>query len=128
MFTFDQINDVHDQFGKANTLFQYAQALNALGVIYVNSYVTDGRSEYFGKDGYVVKSPTHHKTFTVAEKSSEETFHKYMQLAKEGQLGYVKMSKGFAESGVEMWRIDTEKATLTYYDKSGKQLLVEELS
>jgi len=128
MFTLDQITSIHDQLGNADTLFQYAQALNKLGVTRFDSYVTDGHSEYFSKDGHVVKSPSYHETFIIAKKSNEEAFHKYMRLSEEGTLGYVEMSKGFAESGVEKWTMDTDKATFTYYDKSGKQLLVEELS
>ena len=128
MFTLDQITNVHDRLGNAKTLFEYAKALNALGVMYADSYITDGHSEYFGKDGYVVKSPSYHQTFEVAENSNEETFHEYMELSEQGKIGYVEMSEGFAKSGVEKWTMDTSRATFTYYDKSGKQLLVEELS
>ena len=51
MFTFEQINDIHDRLGNAETLAQYLEALKNIGVDKYDSFITDGHSEYFGKDG-----------------------------------------------------------------------------
>ena len=34
------------------------------------------------------------------------------------------MSKGLADSGIEKWTFDTNKMTITYYDKGGNEILV----
>jgi uncharacterized protein YbcV (DUF1398 family) len=38
---------------------------------------------------------------------------------------YLEMSKGLAESGIEKWTVDTNRMTMTFYDKAGKEMLVE---
>ena len=57
MFTLDQINNIHDSLGNAETLAQYLEALKDIGVDKYDSFITDGHSEYFGKDGHKVISP-----------------------------------------------------------------------
>jgi hypothetical protein len=46
MFTLEQINEIHDRLGRAESLAQYVKALNALGVETYDSYIMDGHSEY----------------------------------------------------------------------------------
>ncbi len=35
------------------------------------------------------------------------------------------MSKGLAESGIEKWTVDTNRMTLTFYDKAGTKMQIE---
>src|SRR5690348_6742804 len=119
MFTLEHIHDIHDRFGKADTLSHYLQALKATGVETYDSFITDGHSEYFGKDGsQLVSAPTHEK-LTIAETSNREDFLKLLNLLTQQNISYLEMSKGLAESGIEKWTFDTSKMTLTYYDKGG---------
>ena len=69
MFTLEQINDVHDRLGNAETLSQYLKALKNIGVDYYDSFITDGHSEYFGKGGHKVISPPVHEKLPIAETS-----------------------------------------------------------
>jgi len=126
-FTFEQIDEIHNQLGSADSLPEYARALNSIGVVSYDSFVTDGHSDFFGKDGFRVSSPSYHDSFVVAEQSDNALFQKYMKLAEAGKIGYEEMSKGFAESGIEKWTMDTEALTFAYSDKSGQTLLVEDL-
>ena len=54
MFTLEQINDIHDRLGNAETLPQYLEALKNIGVVKYDSYIVDGHSEYFGKGGHAL--------------------------------------------------------------------------
>jgi hypothetical protein len=56
------------------TFPQYVQALKSAGVETFESYLVDGHSEYFGRDGYTVKSPAVHEKLTVADTSNRESF------------------------------------------------------
>jgi len=38
------------------------------------------------------------------------------------------MSMGLAQSGIEKWTVDTGRMTMAFYDKSGREMLVEQLS
>lgn len=127
MFTIEHINDLHERLGNAETLAQYLQSLNAIGVESSVSYVADGHAEFFGKDGHKVISPPAHEKFSIAETSRRDQFLEHLERHNRGETSYVEMSKGLAESGVEKWVFDMEKMTIAYYDKAGNELLVDEI-
>jgi uncharacterized protein YbcV (DUF1398 family) len=125
VFTIEQIDHLHSRFGKAKTLFEYVCALNAIGVEKYDSYLTDGHSEYFGKHGHKVISPPAHGKLSIAKNSDRENFLRHLKLHEQGKTTYIEMSKGLAESGIEKWTVDSSKRTMTFYDRAGKEMLVE---
>jgi uncharacterized protein YbcV (DUF1398 family) len=122
MFTLEQVNEIHDELGKASTLPAYLRALRAIGVEKSESFVTDGHTVHRGKDGHTVVTPPVHEVFTIAERSNRERFLEYLE-----ETNYVKMSKGLADSGVEKWTFDTHDLTIIYYDKAGNEVLKEDI-
>jgi uncharacterized protein YbcV (DUF1398 family) len=38
------------------------------------------------------------------------------------------MSRGLAQSGIEKWTVDTGRMTMTFHDKAGREMLVEQIS
>jgi uncharacterized protein YbcV (DUF1398 family) len=127
MFTIEQINDVHARLGSAKTFAEYVLALKALGVERSESYLVDGHSEYFGRDGYRVVSPAVHEVFAVAESGERETFLGHLGRHERGETTYLEMSRGLAQSGIEKWTVDTGRMTMTFYDKTGREMLVEQI-
>jgi len=127
MFTLAQITDIHDRLGSSNTLGAYLRALREIGVETYDSYITDGHAEYFGADGQELVGPAFHETFTITETCDKEQFLRYMKQVEQGGIGYVEMSEALAANGVEKWTFDTEKLTITYFDKAGTVLLSENL-
>jgi uncharacterized protein YbcV (DUF1398 family) len=125
MFTLEQINDIHNRLGNAETLPQYLEALKKIGVDKYDSFITDGHSEYFGKDDHKVASPPVHEKLSIAETSNRKRFLNHLNLHNEGKTNYLEMSKGLADSGIEKWTFDTNKMIITYYDKYGNEMLVE---
>ena len=125
MFTLEQINDIHHHLGNAETLSQYLEALKNIGVDKCDSFLTDGHSEYFGKGGHKVVSPPVHEKLSIADASNRESFLNHLDLHNQGKTNYLEMSKGLADSGIEKWTFDTNKMTITYYDKDGTEILVE---
>jgi len=128
MFTLEQINEIHDRLGSAESLAQYVRALNALGVETYDSYILDGHSEYFGKSGYMVISPPAHETLTIADTSDKEQFLRHLNLHNQGKTSYREMSKSLADSGIEKWTVDTKNMTMTFYDKRRNEMLAETIS
>ncbi len=125
VFTIEQIDELHDRLGKADTLAQYLQSLKAIGVTRSDSFVTDGHSEFFGKDGHMVVSAPAHEQLIVAERSSPEGLVEQLGRHSQGRTSYVEMSNGLADIGVEKWTFDMNAMTITYYDKAGNEMLVE---
>jgi uncharacterized protein YbcV (DUF1398 family) len=128
MFTLEQINEIHDRLGRAESLAQYVKALNAIGVETYDSYILDGHSEYFGRSGYKVVSPPVHEMLTIADISDREQFLKHLNLHNQGKTSYLEMSKGLAESGIEKWTVDTKNMTMAFYDKRESEMLAETIS
>jgi len=128
MFTIEQINDLHARLGSAKTLPEYVRALKGLGVERYDSYLADGHSEYFGQAGQKVVSPPVHEVLAVAEISQRETFLQHLVRQERRETTYVEMSRGLAHSGIEKWTVDTARMTMTFYDKAGTEMLVEQIS
>jgi uncharacterized protein YbcV (DUF1398 family) len=127
MFTIEQINDLHTRLGSAKTLSEFVRALKALGVERYDSYLADGHSEYFGQGGQKVVSPPVHEVLAVAEISQRETFVQHLRRHEQRETTYLEMSIGLAQSGIEKWSVDTGTMTMTFYDKSGREMLVEQI-
>jgi uncharacterized protein YbcV (DUF1398 family) len=126
MFTIEQINDLHARLGSAKTFPEYVLALKALGVERCDSYLADGHSEYFGQ-GHSVVSPPVHEVLRVAETGERETFLEHLRRHERRETTYLEMSRGLAESGIEKWTVDTSRMTMTFYDKTGREMLVEQI-
>lgn len=126
MFSIEQINEIHDRLGRAETLADYVRALHAIGVETYDSYVTDGHSEYFGNEQCVASSPAHDR-LDIADTSDRDAFLEHLRLHNEHKTTYVEMSKGLADSGIEKWTVDTTTMTMSFYDKTGNALLVERI-
>ncbi len=127
MFTLDQINDIHERLGSRKTLVDYLSALHDIGIIKQDSFVTDGHSEYYGKENDKVVSPPVHEKFPVANACNRQEFLKHLSLHEQGKINYIEMSKGLADSGIEKWAFDTHKMTISYYDLEGNEILVEKM-
>jgi uncharacterized protein YbcV (DUF1398 family) len=110
------------------TLPEYVRALKALGVERYDSFLADGHSEYFGQGGHRVASPPVHEVLPVAETGQGETFLQHLRRHEQGQTTYLEMSTGLAQSGIEKWTVDTGRMTMTFYDKAGREMLVEQIS
>jgi uncharacterized protein YbcV (DUF1398 family) len=128
MFTIEQINDLHAQLGSARTLPEYVRALKALGVERYDSYLADGHSEYFGQGGHRVVSPPVHDVLPVAATGQRETFLQHLGRHERRETTYLEMSRGLAQSGIEKWTVDMGRMTMTFYDKAGREMLVEQIS
>jgi uncharacterized protein YbcV (DUF1398 family) len=127
MFTLEQIDDLHARLGSAKTLAEYVRALKALGVERYDSYLADGHSEYFGQNHRVV-SPAAHDVLAVAAVGQREAFLEHLARHERRETGYLEMSKGLADSGIEKWTVDTAQMTMTFYDTAGGEMLVEQIS
>lgn len=126
MFTIEHIDDLHARLGSAKTFPKYVRALRALGVERCDSYLADGHSEYFG-GGHKVVSPPAHEVLAVAETSQREAFLEHLRRHELRQTTYLEMSTGLAQSGIEKWTVDTVRMTMTFYDKTGREMLVEQI-
>jgi uncharacterized protein YbcV (DUF1398 family) len=128
MFTIEQIDDLHARLGSASSLAEFGRGLTALGVEQYNSYLADGHSEYFGQGGHRVVSPAVHEVLLVAETGQRETLSSTPAPARAGPVDLLRNVQGLAQSGIEKWTVDTGWMTMTFSDKAGIKMLVEQIS
>jgi uncharacterized protein YbcV (DUF1398 family) len=59
--------------------------------------------------------------------SDRDAVLEHLRRHSAGETSYVEMSRSLAQSGVEKWVADTAAMTMTYQDRAGVVLLVEEV-
>ncbi|TQO36726.1 uncharacterized protein YbcV (DUF1398 family) [Arenibacter algicola] len=127
MFTIEQIKEAHGKVKSGADFPSYIQDLKKLGVTYYETFVADGHTDYYGVDDYKIISPAKYEMLTVAEKSNEEHFKTDLKTHQDGNTDYPTFCSDCAKSGIEKWAVCMKKMTCTYYDKAGKEMLVEEI-
>ena len=127
MFIIDQIKSAHSKVKSGADFPNYVQDLIKLGVTSYQTFVADGHTLYFGKDNFKVQSALKYATLIVADTSDKIQFINDLKNHQKGNTNYPTFCDDSAKSGVEKWIVDTTKMTCTYYDKSGNEMLVENI-
>ena len=68
------------------------------------------------------------EVIAVAETRESEAFLQHLRRHEQRQTTYLEMFLGLAQSGIEKWAVDTGRMTMTFYDKPGREMLVEQVS
>jgi uncharacterized protein YbcV (DUF1398 family) len=127
MFTIDQITEAHDKVRSGADFPKYIQELISMNIASYETYVSDGHTEYIGKDNSRLLSEARYPAIEVAPVGDAQKFGHYLRIHQQGQTSYPVFCNHSAETGVEKWTVDINSMTCTYYDKKGNQLLVEEI-
>ena len=127
MFTIEQINDANAKVKTGADFPRLAKELFEMGVLTNDVYVNDGHAEFFGKDGFVVKTPATHSIPKIADESNGEKFQHYLKIHQQGQTDYPTFLEHSAETGIEKWTLDFVAKTCTYFDRKGGEILVEKI-
>lgn len=127
MFTIEQIQKAHSQVKSGADFPAYIQELKKMGVKSYETYVTDGRTEYLGRNEEKDTWPAKYAAITIADNADKIHFEKDLKTHQQGKSDYPTVVKQAAASGIWKWAVDLDKMTCTYYDKSGNQLIVEQI-
>lgn len=125
MFTADQIKEAHRKVKSGADFPAYIREIKAMGVTHYESYVTDGHIDYHGTNGHTASVPAKYEALTIADLSDPEQFKADLKAHQQGKTDYPTFCKDCAKSGVESWKVELARMTCTYFDKSGKELLLE---
>lgn len=127
MFTLDQIKAVHSKVKSGADFPNYVQELKALGMIYYDTYVTDGSTHYYGKNGFRIDGGAKYPSQVIADSSSAEKLEHFMKIHQQGQTDYLTFCRQAAEAGVKKWTVHLVDLLCTYYDKAGTVMVVERI-
>jgi uncharacterized protein YbcV (DUF1398 family) len=127
MFTIEQIKAAHSKVESGADFPNYVQDLIGLGVTFYETYVSDGHTEYLGKDDYKMSSEPKYSLHIIAGQGHADQFRFDLKAHQQGKTDYATFCNDCAKSGVEKWTVSMDKMTCTYYDKAGNELLVESI-
>jgi uncharacterized protein YbcV (DUF1398 family) len=127
MFTVEQIKAAHSKVKSGADFPAYIKEIKGLGVTHYEAYVTDGHIDYHGAENYTAKVPEKYELLDVADKANIEIFKAGLLAHQQGKTDYLTFIAMCAEAGIEKWEICMDKMTCTYYDKAGKEVLVEQI-
>lgn len=127
MFTIEQIKAAHSKVKSGADFPNYVQELKTLGVICYDNYVADGHTDYYGPNQFKASGGAKYPVMQVSDTASFEKLRHAITIHQLGQTDYITVCKHAAEAGVEKWTVDIIQMTCTYYDKTGNNILVEEI-
>jgi uncharacterized protein YbcV (DUF1398 family) len=125
MFTIEQIKTAHSKVKSGADFPNYVQDLLKLGVIYYETYVADGHTDYFGQQDFKISSEEKYDKLIIADNSNLSQFQTDIKAHQQGKTNYPTFCADCAKSGIEKWTVDMAIMTCSYYDKAGNEMLVE---
>lgn len=127
MFTVEQIKAAHSKVKSGADFPYYIKEIKGLGVTHYDAYVTDGHIDYHGANNYTAKVPAKYDPLVIANTSKASAFKAALVAHQQGKTDFLTFIKSCATFGIESWAICMDKMTCTYYDKAGKEILVEQI-
>lgn len=127
MFTVQQIEEAHKKVQSGADFPKYIQEIKSFGVQSFVTFVKDSHTEYFGEENFTTSSDAQYDDLEISETTDSEKFKTQLKAHQQGKTDYFTFCKDCAETGIEKWIVDLNKMTCIYYDKSGNEILVEEI-
>ena len=125
MFTVEQIKAAHSKVKSGADFPRYIQDLIALGVTFYETYVSDGHTDYFGKNDYKTSSNASYNILAINTVGDIDQFKTDLKAHQQGQTDYMTFCSDCAKSGVEKWAVSLSKMTCTYFETNGNEMLLE---
>lgn len=127
MFTVEQIKAAHVKVKSGAGFPSYIKEIKALGVTHYEAYVTDGHIDYHGANNYTARVPEKYEPLAIVDNPKMEEFKSELLAHQQGKTDYLTFIKMCAETGIEKWEICLDKMTCIYFDKSGNEILTEQI-
>lgn len=127
MFTVEQIEQAHTNVKSGADFPAYIQKIKKLGVTGFETWVKDSHTDYFGENNFSISSKPKYAELTISPISDKENFITRLKEHQQGKTDYFAFCNDCAKTGIEKWVVSLSKMTCVYYDKSGNEILVEQI-
>ncbi|RRB07022.1 DUF1398 domain-containing protein [Larkinella rosea] len=127
MFTIEQIKQAHSKVRTGADFPAYIQEIKSVGVRFYTTYVTDGHTDYVGKNDFKTTAPARYPTLPIADHCDLEQFKAELKDHQQGKTDPPMFFRTCAELGIAEWTVDLIKMTCTYHDKAGQKILAEKI-
>ncbi|WP_028980195.1 DUF1398 domain-containing protein [Sporocytophaga myxococcoides] len=127
MFTVEEIKAAHSKVKSGADFPSFIREIKNLGVTFYETYVRDGHTDYFGSKDYKTSSGARYEALIIKEDCEAEEFKAALKAHQNGKTDYPTFISMSAKLGIEKWAVCMDKMTCTYFDKKGKEVLIEEI-
>lgn len=127
MFTLEQIKAAHSKVKSGADFPAYIVEIKAFGVTRYETFVADGHTDYQGAENYTVSSSSRYAPLAIATEVDPDRFKAKLLAHQQGMTDFLSFINMCAATGIEKWKICMDKMTCTYFDKAGREVLVEKI-
>lgn len=123
----ENIGKAHAKVKSGSDFPAYIRALSALGVTSYETFVSDGRTAFHGKEGFHAETSARYESLDIAAEPALLTFTEGLRAHQQGKTDYQAFCRLCARSGVDKWIVDLETMECVYYDTAGNKVLAEKI-
>ena len=127
LFTLEQIGYAFEKVKSGVDFPQFIQDLKKIGVTHYDTFVSDGRTKYYGVNDFTLDGESKYPKMEINNVSSVEKLKNALSIHQQGQTDYPTFCQQASDAGVVKWTTDMIEMTVTYLDKLGNKLLVESI-
>lgn len=127
MFTAEHIKNAHSKVKSGADFPMYIKEIKAMGVTRYETFVKDGRVDFFGAADHCVQIPEKYNPITIADHADIKGFKSGLLDHQQVKTDYPTFIAMCANTGIDKWKICMDKMTCTYFDKSGNIVLEEKI-
>jgi uncharacterized protein YbcV (DUF1398 family) len=127
MFTLQQIKTAHSKVKTGADFPSYIQEMKALSITSYEHYVSDGHIIYYGSNDFTILDEAKWSPVKIADVGDEGQLKHALAIHQQGQTDYLTFCSQASEAGVEKWIVDMKAMSCIYFDKTGNEMLVEDI-
>ena len=127
MFSIERFRIMRAKVKTIDDFPEFIQNLKRTGIAYYETYLEDGRADYYSKEGIKVSTPRKYGGINVADRSEYIQVLMGLELFGQDKTDYLTFCNDCAKNGVDKWVISIEEMSCTCYNKAGEIIFKEKI-
>jgi uncharacterized protein YbcV (DUF1398 family) len=125
MFTIQQMKTAHAKVKNGADFPAYIQEIKQLGLTRYEYFVENGKTAYYGVDGFQVSGEAIYSEITISSNPSPAALLQIIAEHQQGKTNFLTFCAQVANAGVKKWVVDTQAMLCSYYDITGNSMVAE---
>ncbi|MFN8316597.1 MAG: DUF1398 family protein [Chitinophagales bacterium] len=126
-FTLEELNAAEAKVKSGADFPNYMKELIQIGVLRLETFVVDGNTVFHGEGSHAVTAALKYPALTIAKTHNAQQFQADLKRHQRGETDFFTFCADCAKTGVNKWIVDVAAKTCTYFELSGKAVLVESI-
>jgi uncharacterized protein YbcV (DUF1398 family) len=126
-FTIEQLNAAEAKVKSGADYPNYMKDLIEMGVLRLETFVVDGNTVFHGAENHAITAASKYPPLVIANIYNAQQFQSDLKRHQQGETDFFTFCADCAKTGVNKWIIAVAEKTCTYFDHSGRAVLVESI-